>query len=459
MIYEIPEANLATLVKRVQRLNARAAKIGSAPVVLRQTGNFRDVPHATKPNVIVRFVEMEANVEAPAYNGWHFMAVICRTTEGNIIRSVPGYEVPVEHRDGEHRCDHCHTIRNRRDTYVVRHDDGRTLRVGSTCIQDFLQHANPNQMTQSARTCFEAAQMLESAQDESWLGGSGMNAVCRVDLEVFLGYVAELVLKTGRYITSKSAYETGGTSTAQTALQYFQGSAQEFVVSEQAKRLATEAREWVLGTYGPRFDDDLDISEVVEAMTSVRKDCSDFEHNLLTAARLESIEPRFAGIAAYIIEAHRRSKAAPKLQLGANGAARIFGLFSTAKAAKLKHPAIRLSNGSEVLTLSMASDKSSNPGHLYVKGNAYYGKITPAGRFLGTRECPPTVEQNLVEFAANPEEVAARFGKLTGQCCFCGRPLTDERSTDVGYGHVCAKKFGLRWGKVVNETAVEAIAA
>lgn len=43
-------------------------------------------------------------------------------------------------------------------------------------------------------------------------------------------------------------------------------------------------------------------------------------------------------------------------------------------------------------------------------------------------------------------EDAAKFGHLTGQCVFCARRLTDERSIAVGYGPVCAEREGLPWG-------------
>lgn len=43
-------------------------------------------------------------------------------------------------------------------------------------------------------------------------------------------------------------------------------------------------------------------------------------------------------------------------------------------------------------------------------------------------------------------EEAARFGHAHGCCLFCLRNLTDERSTEVGYGPVCAEKNGLPWG-------------
>lgn len=44
---------------------------------------------------------------------------------------------------------------------------------------------------------------------------------------------------------------------------------------------------------------------------------------------------------------------------------------------------------------------------------------------------------------------AAGFGLLYGQCVFCSRVLTDERSIAVGYGPSCAINQGLPWGEEV----------
>jgi hypothetical protein len=46
-------------------------------------------------------------------------------------------------------------------------------------------------------------------------------------------------------------------------------------------------------------------------------------------------------------------------------------------------------------------------------------------------------------------EEAARFGHEHHRCVFCSRNLSDEtdgRSVDVGYGPICANKYGLPWG-------------
>jgi hypothetical protein len=51
-------------------------------------------------------------------------------------------------------CDHCDKIRDRKDIYLVRHEDGRQLQVGSSCIKDFLGW--------SALPCFISGEDVES---------------------------------------------------------------------------------------------------------------------------------------------------------------------------------------------------------------------------------------------------------------------------------------------------------
>jgi len=47
----------------------------------------------------------------------------------------------------------------------------------------------------------------------------------------------------------------------------------------------------------------------------------------------------------------------------------------------------------------------------------------------------------------DPERMASLYGKRTGKCCFCSLPLTDMRSTFIGYGEQCARNYGLHYPK------------
>lgn len=55
------------------------------------------------------------------------------------------------------------------------------------------------------------------------------------------------------------------------------------------------------------------------------------------------------------------------------------------------------------------------------------------------------IEGDLEAFRLDPIGVMTAHGKKTGNCCFCGRDLTDHRSTAHGYGPICAKRYTLPW--------------
>jgi len=78
---------------------------------------------------------------APKLAGWAFIARL--TWDGGVLvtRVIPGYEGRID--DGairEGACDHCNTSRRRNDCYLLEHEDGRRVQVGSNCVRDFLGH-------------------------------------------------------------------------------------------------------------------------------------------------------------------------------------------------------------------------------------------------------------------------------------------------------------------------------
>lgn len=127
----------------------------------------------------------------------------------------------------------------------------------------------------------------------------------------------------------------------------------------------------------------------------------------------------------------------------------IHQLFDRA-AKNLKRPAIVLGveNFGEI-KVNLPGAQSANVGGLYIKGTAgdYLGKVDSAGSVRLLREVPEpkkaAITGLLARFAAEPAKVAAEHGHLTGRCCFCSLPLSDERSTLVGYGRTCAQNWGL----------------
>jgi len=81
--------------------------------------------------------------------------------------------------------------------------------------------------------------------------------------------------------------------------------------------------------------------------------------------------------------------------------------------------------------------------------NLYFGRIDTKGDLFLAREGKQRSQEIidlLTRLVADPEKVVSEYGNLSGNCFACHKQLTDDRSIRVGYGKVCAKKFGLRWG-------------
>jgi hypothetical protein len=131
----------------------------------------------------------------------------------------------------------------------------------------------------------------------------------------------------------------------------------------------------------------------------------------------------------------------------------IVSLFNHALA-HLKRPKLTFDFGSNRrLRIAMAGARSRYAGDFMVTdggpfgSNRYFGRIARAtGDMIAGRDMEEWVAEALDALNTDPAEFAAQYGHESGACCFCNLTLTDERSTAVGYGPVCATHYGLPWG-------------
>lgn len=107
------------------------------------------------------------------------------------------------------------------------------------------------------------------------------------------------------------------------------------------------------------------------------------------------------------------------------------------------------------LQLSVAGPTAKVPGSLNVTdggpygANVWFGRIRLDGTFEPARRCPEHILLALELWAADPVAIAKAHGRRTASCCFCRRKLETRESLAVGYGPICADKFGLPWGGAV----------
>ena len=311
--YQIPEGNLYELCNRIAKLNKRAAKLGVTPIEIRKTGNMSE--NVRKDDItglivaVTRVIEIELTGEAPKFAGWTLAATLEHTPEGNIIRTVPGITVNLmPFKDCAPHCEHCNLARRRRDTYLVAHDTGSVKQVGHDCIHDFLGHQSPQTLAALAEIWMSAGELC-GLGEEGFGGGSGGGSD-RLPVQTFLGYVARAVRQFG-YVSGKAqreAEESGSyrQSTKNLVLSWMirpdRGSK---AYREIQERCCLEGETWPMPS-----DEDYATAELacqyVQDTLENKAELNEFENNLLVCSKLESIEFRTCGIAAYIVEYQRR---------------------------------------------------------------------------------------------------------------------------------------------------------
>lgn len=135
----------------------------------------------------------------------------------------------------------------------------------------------------------------------------------------------------------------------------------------------------------------------------------------------------------------------------------LIALFDKAKASGLRWPKLRtLTADGLALTIKVAGEQSRNAGDLYVTSGkqetrVYFGRVDRGGVFHPSNQPEATAltacAAALRAMASDPAMAGKTYGTRTGNCAFCSLPLDDGRSVNVGYGPVCAERWGLPWGE------------
>ena len=139
------------------------------------------------------------------------------------------------------------------------------------------------------------------------------------------------------------------------------------------------------------------------------------------------------------------------------GLDRVIDIFDLASQT-LKYPklVIQFGDGSD-LKLSRAGPTSRFNGEVQLTDgrpygqNKYYGRVTGHGELVLTgegRHYENELHSILKSMTTDLGAFAKMYGQKSGNCCFCRKELTTDKSLHAGYGPVCADNYGLAWGEV-----------
>lgn len=190
---------------------------------------------------------------------------------------------------------------------------------------------------------------------------------------------------------------------------------------------------------------DAQAFEVLEKSVNGSRPAGTFAQSLVQQARFRGLSAKQWAWVHKLAMEMIAPPPAPVATVVVGGLQKITEMLQTA-AHNLKWPRIvyrgvRLSLAKAADTVNVTSDERA------FAARTFYGRITPGGSFQPTRSCAPGVAETLADLATDPASKTAAEGKRTGACCFCGRELSTKESLHVGYGPVCAEKYGLPWGE------------
>lgn len=298
---EIPAENWGPLTVKIAELNRKAAKIGVPPItVTKHAEVYKTLRDSNdKPYKHLYYV-VSVTGDTPKIAGWNLVAALDHEAGGNVIRALPGQEVPSKYRNVEPHCEHCGHNRRRRNTFILVNDQGEYAQVGRSCIADFLGHQDPKKILMAASWLKSVDSALADASDYS--GYEDLT-----ELKLFLGHVATMVRTYGWLSKGQASANAlanavmsqngsyGGKPTDSTAGRAWQNMYPTPLEKKNCLPVTQEDHQQAA-----------DALNYVLTDVAAKPNRTDFEHNLLVVAGSEFIKYRHAGIAAAIIPAYLR---------------------------------------------------------------------------------------------------------------------------------------------------------
>lgn len=293
---------LPDLEKAVEKLNRKAAKLGTSPITVREIKREiirekRNEGTYLEHTVVLDVAVISVEGETPVLNGWRFIAALEHTDAGNVVRVIPGNVLPDEFRETDYdRCDHCHVRRFRRATYIVHNQEtGEYKQVGSSCLEDFVG-MDPGSAAKAAQLLIQAGIEAQQASEINPDPAQHRDGYT-IDPDEYMAHVARSIRQFG-WVSRTEAHNGGRRATADMAFSdlitgpVFAGSDHDHAVENW-----TPTRE----------DHDLARRALAFARTlNAEEKQNDYMYNIATIAALTGWCWKDLGFGASIIRAYQR---------------------------------------------------------------------------------------------------------------------------------------------------------
>jgi hypothetical protein len=277
----ILKANKDWLVKKIEKLNRKATRLGCEPITLRFTGNTVVEDHPEEDLRVIVSIEVELSGQYPHIDGWELVAVFQRQSDSIFVRNVPDREIPKDYYNKEAiECQHCGHNRRRKTSYLLLKDN-EYKEVGSTCVKSFF---NVDVSAFLFYAGIDFSGMISEGREHG-----GMNLPQETNLVSFLSMTARCIDEFG-WVSKSKAYDDPDLNPTVVHVEY-----QLFtLIKRQEDTLkATE-------------DNIKEADAVIEYFKGINPD-NNYLENCKKIADAGYVPARFEGIATSMVSTYRRA--------------------------------------------------------------------------------------------------------------------------------------------------------
>ena len=205
MTFNIPTNKVEKLEKIIKRYQKKGANIQFdilEDVVEKGTlfiNDPRTCKQTTKP-ISVKCKKVFVNGQYKI-NGWCFVGTIQFADNGNIIRLADiCFEglIPEKYRHTKNVCEHCGTIRNRKDTYLIYNQETNEYKqVGKNCLMEYTNGLNADECAE-IMSCLDQVETLGELNmyEDDFFAYRGCGCACE-ETKNILPYAYGLVKSKG----------------------------------------------------------------------------------------------------------------------------------------------------------------------------------------------------------------------------------------------------------------------
>lgn len=308
--FEVTDTGLNYIKRELDRMNKKASRLGLSPLTLKVLGQ----KHTKLGDGDVRVInQVKIEGKAPMIDGYEFIANIEHSEAGNIINISPDASLknlPAEYRTVNATCDHCHTKRDRHNTFVLKDTkSGALKRVGRSCLKNFFPDTDPKALMAYAAMLGKALNIgvgAEDMEDEGGMGGGGGSSSKYYDAAGFLVYICTAYLMTGKYLSKSKARQnidaSGGPTTSTGELAMNLRWNRDADVQEEVRKLRPRAEELAAKIEDWKETKDWD------AMATAKPELANYFNNMKVISNSQAIQYKNAGYHASLLGLYLRDE-------------------------------------------------------------------------------------------------------------------------------------------------------